>query len=210
MSSLMAAAMYSPAGTVALFALFSLGCVAFAIVRGLSATAGTWGPYALLALAGGALYGCHRYLWTPLAEDPRTPRRITGGILLAILLVFEACTGRIGILVGRVTGYNPEAVLMDAGLPVPGTVRSAIVERRQFERQGAACSASMRSGVMVQGTSASVDLTMLCAGHLQWHEIRDACLKLAANKATAISYANVDFCRSVDVGVTYRESAVQR
>ena len=203
----MGIAMSQPLGVVAFFILLSALAVIVAIVRALVETSGTWGPYGLLALAGGILYAAHRWLWSPLAEDPRTPRRITASVVVAAACLLELCTGRAGILLGNSVGFNPEAMLMDAGLPVTPGIRSAITAWREDAKESAHCLASLAAGNMAQGTSSSVNWAQNCSRHIPLDDQRKACRLLDAQKGNDLSYVNESFCRSIAVYVTHRSGA---
>lgn len=200
-------AMSQPLGVIALFLLLCFVCVLFAIVQGLRETVGTWGPYALALMAGAVLYGAHRWLWAPLAENPRTPRLITGSILLVAACTFELATGRGGFILGDVTGYNPEAALMDAGYPVGDGIRKAIEARRESDRQSAHCMRSLAAGNMSKGTSESVNWAMNCSAHIPIRDQEQACRLLDAKKGNDLDYVNQRFCRSINVYVTHRRGA---
>ncbi len=206
-SPFMGVALAEPMGVIGMFALIVIVSVLFAIYQGLKATMDVWGPVALVALAAGTLYACHRWLWDPEGEDPRIPRLITGTILAVTFTLVELCTGRAGILVGDITGFNPEEALMEVGFPVTASIREAILDHREDRRQAATCIASFRAGSMNQGTSRSVDWAMDCRRHISYHDQRKSCILLDAKKGNTIDYVNEEFCRSIDVWVDRRGGA---
>ncbi len=137
---------------------------------------------------------------------PLTAARVLTGVLMSGMLpAYEAGTAVGGIAMGRATGFNPEAALMDAGFRLTGAMEQRIEGERERVTRTGKCGEHKASGRLFAGTGESVDLAAWCSGYLPVADILHACGEFAARNGRRDKAHDDFFCRELRFGKpTYR------
>lgn len=200
----MAAGAAGPGAVFGMAFLITSAAVALFVGKLAYDTSASWVPVAVLLAGLAGAWACHRKLWRPIM--PRTAARVLTGVLAAgMLMTYEAGTAVGGIALGRATGFNPEAALMDAGFRLTGAMEQRIETERERVTRTGKCGEHKASGKLFAGTVESVNLAAWCSGYLPVADIRQACGEFTARNGRRDKAYDDFFCRELRFGKpTYR------
>jgi hypothetical protein len=192
----------NPLGGVLLLGILSVLAALAVLSVSLWETRASWGTPALwIGLFSIFLIG-HFSLRARM--KPRAQRIITGSVLALFLVVSELSTGTMGVLVGRMTGWNPEGWLAAKGFPVTDGIAAAVSDQHADFRHENTCRKGLEEGAMLRGTSRSVEFATDCSAYVPLKTRIQSCQALAANTKSGVTDLSASFCRRIGIQLQAR------